>query len=433
MEIQILAPTPGQDYPRTWNEFLDWFATEEACLTFLEKLRWPHGFICPRCGNTGDVYRASRTRLMCRACQYQGTVTSGTIFDKTRTPLRVWLAAAWYLTNQKQGVSALGLQRVLGLGSYQTAWTMLHRFRRAMVRPGRDKLKGLVEVDETYLSITDRKKPITPVGRKSSTTKVLVAMAVEVVEPKGFGRIRLRRIARDSASYVVPFVQEVVEPGTHVRTDGSAAYRALEELGYTHQRTVMLGSGVPAHVSMAGVHRVASLVQRWVLGTHHGSVQPEHLDAYLDEFGKGDTSICGYYDTMSSSHPKCSYYKAASDICRGNNGLVNTAVNSGITAAWTAGSTSDSQATILEKIRKSLVASDKKARSEGRVDCNTDCVYGDDIDEYHNEAFNNAGLSKNFYGGNLWPQGVWPNPVPYDKRRLMDSLPKGPVEMPTWE
>ena len=92
METQILAPTPGQDYPRTWNEFLDWFATEEACLTFLEKLRWPHGFICPRCGNTGDVYRASRTRLMCRACQYQGTVTSGTIFDKTRTPLRVWLA-----------------------------------------------------------------------------------------------------------------------------------------------------------------------------------------------------------------------------------------------------------------------------------------------------------------------------------------------------
>jgi len=284
METQILVPAPGRDYPRTWNEFLDWFATEEACLIFLEKLRWPHGFICPRCGNTGDVYRASRTRLMCRACQYQGTVTSGTIFDKTRTPLRVWLAAAWYLTNQKQGVSALGLQRVLGLGSYQTAWTMLHRFRRAMVRPGRDKLKGLVEVDETYLSITDRKKPITPVGRKSSTTKVLVAMAVEIVEPKGFGRIRLRRIARDSASHVIPFVQEVVEPGAHVRTDGSAAYRALGELGYTHQRTVMLGSGVPAHVSMAGVHRVASLVQRWVLGTHHGSVQPEHLDAYLDEF-----------------------------------------------------------------------------------------------------------------------------------------------------
>ena len=221
---------------------------------------------------------------MCRDCQRQSTVTSGTIFDKTRTPLRVWLAAAWYLTNQKQGVSALGLQRVLGLGSYQTAWTMLHRFRRAMVRPGREQLKGQVEVDETYLAITDRQNPISPVGRKSKTTKVQVAIAVETLQPKGFGRIRLRRIANDSAACVIPFVQDVVEPGTQVHTDGSAAYLTLGELGYTHQRSVMLGSDVPAHVSMAGVHRVAALVQRWILGTHHGSVQPEHLDAYLDEF-----------------------------------------------------------------------------------------------------------------------------------------------------
>ena len=221
---------------------------------------------------------------MCRDCQRQSTVTSGTNFDKTRTPLRVWLAAAWYLTNQKQGVSALGLQRVLGLGSYQTAWTMLHRFRRAMVRPDRERLKGQVEVDETYLAITDRQNPISPVGRKSKTTKVQIVIAVETLQPKGFGRIRLRRIANDSASCVIPFVQDVVEPGSQVHTDGSAAYRSLGELGYRHQRTVMLGSDVPAHVSMAGVHRVAALVQRWILGTHHGSVQPEHLDAYLDEF-----------------------------------------------------------------------------------------------------------------------------------------------------
>ena len=280
----MLAPIPGKDYPQNWNEFLDWFATEEACLAYLERLRWTSGFVCPRCGSVAGAYRASRTRLMCRDCQHQSTVTAGTIFEKTRTPLRVWLAAAWYLTNQKQGVSALGLQRVLGLGSYQTAWTMLHRFRRAMVRPGREQLKGLVEVDETYLAITDRQEPISPVGRKSSTTKVLVVMAVEILQPKGFGRIRLRRIPKDSAPYVIPFVQEVIEPGAQVRTDGSAAYRSLGELGYDHQPTVMLGSDVPAHVSMAGVHRVASLVKRWILGTHHGSVQPEHLDAYLDEF-----------------------------------------------------------------------------------------------------------------------------------------------------
>ena len=277
-------PVPAQDYPRTWSEFLEWFSSEGACLSYLERLRWPHGFACPDCASMTAPYRASRTRLMCQDCGRQSTVTAGTIFDKTRTPLKVWLAGAWYLTSQKQGVSALGLQRVLGLGSYQTAWTMLHRFRRAMVRPDREHLKGLVEVDETYLAISDRQRPISAVWRKSSTRKVLVVMAVEILEPKGFGRIRLRRILNDSDECVVPFVQESVEPGTRVRTDGSAAYRSLKELGYAHERTVMLGSDTPAHVSMAGVHRVASLIKRWILGTHHGSVQPEHLDAYLDEF-----------------------------------------------------------------------------------------------------------------------------------------------------
>jgi len=284
MNEQILAPTAGKDYPQTWNEFLDWFSTEDDCLAYLERLRWGNGFVCPRCASIGEAYRASRTRLMCRGCQHQTTVTAGTIFDKTRTPLRVWLAAAWYLTNQKQGVSALGLQRVLGLGSYQTAWMMLHRFRRAMVRPDRSRLKGIVEVDETYLALTDREDPLSSAGRKNNTPKVLVVLAVEMLEPKGFGRIRLRRIAKDSDAHVIPFVQDAIEPGAQVRTDGSAAYRSLQDLGYGHQRTVMLGSDVPAHVSMAGVHRVAALVKRWILGTHHGSVQPVHLDAYLDEF-----------------------------------------------------------------------------------------------------------------------------------------------------
>jgi transposase-like protein len=134
------------------------------------------------------------------------------------------------------------------------------------------------------VAITDREEPISPVGRKSNTHKVLIAIAVELLEPKGFGRIRLCRIDNDSDECVVPFVQACVEPGARVRTDGSAAYRSLSKLGYEHQRHVMLGSKVAAHVSMAGVHRVASLVKRWLLGTHHGSVQPEHLDAYLDEF-----------------------------------------------------------------------------------------------------------------------------------------------------
>ncbi len=275
MDNQHIAPLEaGKDYPTNWNEFLDWFGSEDACLAFLEKLRWPDGFVCPGCGSVGAPYRSSRVRLMCRDCARQTTVTAGTIFDKTRTPLRVWLAAAWYLTNQKQGVSALGLQRVLGLGSYETAWAMLHRFRRAMVRPERERLKGVVEVDETYLALTDRENPISAVGRKSNTSKVLVAIAVELHEPKGFGRIRLRRIDNDAESCVVPFVQDSIEPGAQVRTDGSAAYRSLTDLGYAHQRRVMLGSDTPAHVSMAGVHRVAALIKRWMLGTHHGSGSP---------------------------------------------------------------------------------------------------------------------------------------------------------------
>ncbi|MEE9475119.1 MAG: IS1595 family transposase [Roseateles sp.] len=284
MEGPITGPQAGQDYPRNWNEFLDWFGTEAACLSYLERLRWPDGFICPACGVVAEPYRASRGRLVCTACRHQASVTAGTIFEKTRTPLRVWLAGAWYVTNQKHGANALGLQRVLGLGSYQTAWAMLHRFRQAMVRPGRDRLHGLVEVDESYLAITDRQAPIARAGRKSNTDKVLVGIAVEMLEPKGFGRIRLTHLASEAAGSVIPFVQDCVEPGATVRTDGSAAYRSLADLGFQHQRTVMLGSETPAHVSMAGVHRVASLLKRWILGTHHGSVQPGHLSAYLNEF-----------------------------------------------------------------------------------------------------------------------------------------------------
>ncbi len=274
----------GRDYPRDWNQFLDWFADETACRSYLEQLRWPEGFGCPRCGDVSEPYRSSRGRLMCHACRHQCTVTAGTVFDKTRTPLRTWLAAAWYLTNQKYGVSALGLQRVLGLGSYQTSWAMLHRFRRAMVRPGRERLTGKVEVDESYVGMRDSSKLLTGAKLKSHTARSLVAIAVEMQEPKGFGRIRLRRVPVDSERYLLPFVRDAIEPGTKVRTDGSAAYRSLSEHGYDHQRSVHLGSDGPAHVSMPGVHRLASLLKHWLLGTHQGAVQPSQLDYYLDEF-----------------------------------------------------------------------------------------------------------------------------------------------------
>ena len=280
-------PTAGRDYPARWTDFEDWFAGEEACAAYLEHLRWPRGFICPACGVADQPTRTSRGRLLCRACRYQCSVTAGTIFEKTRTPLRVWFAAAWYITSQKQGISALGLQRVLGLASYETAWAMLHRFRRAMVRPGRDLLTGTVEVDESFLALrrkTGRPRKMRPSKAHNTDHLVPVAIAVEVLEPKGFGRIRVRRVEESTIETLEPFIHDNIEPVATVRTDGSAVYRHLARDGVDHDRRVQLGSSKPAHATLPGVHRVASLLKRWLLGTHHGAVDPRHVDYYLDEF-----------------------------------------------------------------------------------------------------------------------------------------------------
>jgi len=272
-------PVAGRDYPRMWGELLRWFPDDAACLTYIEGLRWPECFVCPVCGTVGEPYRATRDRLVCPACRHQTTPTAGTIFDKTRTPLPTWFAAAWHLTGQKHGVSALGLQRVLGLGSYQTAWTMLHKLRRAMVRPDRDRLSGVVEVDETYVGGVEP-----GVAGRRTRTKAIVMIAVEVHSPRGFGRIRLGRVPDVSAQSLVPFVCEAVEPGSVIRTDGWNGYASLPDRGYAREKIVLSATGDPAHVSMPAVHRVASLLKRWLLGTHQGAVRPEQLDYYLDEF-----------------------------------------------------------------------------------------------------------------------------------------------------
>ena len=272
-------PAAGRDYPRGWDELRAWFPDDGACLAYLEGLRWPDGFVCPACSEPGGPWRQTRARLTCPACRHQTTVTAGTIFEKTRTPLTTWFAAAWYVTNQKHGASALGLQRVLGLGSYQTAWAILHRLRRAMVHPGRDRLAGDVEVDETYVGGEEE-----GVRGRLTHKKAIVAVAVEVKEPRGFGRARLRRIPDVSGPSLVGFVRDVVEPDAAVLTDGWVGYKPLARHGYTHKAVNISASGDPAHVVMPAVHRVASLLKRWLLGTHQGAPRPEHLDAYLDEF-----------------------------------------------------------------------------------------------------------------------------------------------------
>lgn len=271
-------PVPGIDYPRTFQEMDEWFATEAACRDYIRRLRWPDGFVCRRCGTAGEPWVTARGVLHCQACDGETSLTAGTLFQDTRKPLRLWFLAMWFVTSQKNGVSALGLQRVLGLGSYETAWTWLHKLRRAMVRPGRDCLAGAVEVDETYVGGPEDGKS----GRETET-KAIVAVAAEK-SGRGIGRIRLRRIKDVSADSLLPFIQSVVAPGSVVHTDGWSGYAGLAAAGYKHQITVISGGPEPAHEVMPRVHTVASLLKRWLPGTHQGGTQHKHLDYYLDEF-----------------------------------------------------------------------------------------------------------------------------------------------------
>lgn len=265
-----------EDFPRTLVEFEARFSTEEDCRTYLCGLRWPEGFRCPRCSGTkGWPHRT--ILLRCAQCDYQTSATAGTIFQDSHKPLTMWFRAMWYVTSQKNGGSALGMQRVLGLGSYQTAWAWLHKLRRAMVRPGRDRLKGWVEVDETYLGGLEE-----GVTGRQSGRKALIVVAAQA-DGKGIGRIRLRPIEDASAATLHPFIRDCIEQGSTVHTDGWQGYKGLDQLGYDHEVTVLRGRK-DASKLLPRVHLVVSLLKRWLVGTHQGAVSQAHLAYYLDEF-----------------------------------------------------------------------------------------------------------------------------------------------------
>jgi transposase-like protein len=263
------------DYPRTAVEFHDWFATEQGCRDYLVRLRWPRGIACPGCGAM-EVWTMTAPFYRCAKCGHDFTVTAGTLLADTHKPLRLWFEAIWYITNQKSGASALGVQRVLGLGSYGTAWNWMHKLRRAMVRPGRDRLAGVVEVDETFLGGPQPGKR----GR-GAAGKTLVLIAAQA-DGRKIGRIRLARIADASAASLEPVVREVIEPGTRIQTDDWQGYGGLRALGYEHQ--VIRRAPELQDNLLPRANRVASLLKRWLLGTHQGAVRPTHLDYYLDEF-----------------------------------------------------------------------------------------------------------------------------------------------------
>ena len=262
-------------YPATMIDFMDMFPNEGACLEYLAMVRWPDGYNCIRC-SCPFYWKKARGLFCCRDCGYECSVTAGTLFQDTHKPLRLWFQAMWYLVNQKNGVSAIGLQKALGLGSYHTAWEWLHKLRRAMVRPQRDLLSGLVEMDETFIGgIRSGKR-----GR-GTEGKSLVLIAAECTQG-GIGRIRLSPIVDATGETLKNATLKMVEPKTTIRTDGWEAYNILTKHGYRHlpfsHKKTQSGDATPL------AHRVASLLKRWWLGTHQGAVSSEYLPYYLDEF-----------------------------------------------------------------------------------------------------------------------------------------------------
>ena len=263
-----------EDYPRTLLELEQRFNDEAKCRAYLFALRWPQGFICPVCGAGGLTIRRDLWR--CVQCDRETSVMAGTIFQDSKLPLAVWFRAMWQVTSQKNGICALGLQRVLRLGSYKNAWPLLHKLRRAMVRPGRDRLNGVVEVDEAYWGAEE-----SGVRGRYAVSKALILVAAQV-DGNGIGRIRLRHIPNTNRATLHGFIVQSIEPGSTVVTDGLQAYREMED--YVHRRQIQKHQPTDAGHLLPRVHRVISLFKRWLLGTHQGAIAHEYLQDYLDEF-----------------------------------------------------------------------------------------------------------------------------------------------------
>ena len=265
----------SEDYPRTLAELESRFCEEDSCLEYLVGLRWPDGFCCPQCSGR-RAWKMTRSLWLCSECRRQISVLVGTVFQDTHLPMRTWFRAMWNMTSQKNGISALGLQRILGLGSYRTAWLMLHKLRQAMVRPDRERLRGVVEVDETYWGTMESDGAT---GRRV-LNKAMIIVAAEA-DGRGIGRIRMARIPDFDRKTLHGFIRESVKAGSTICTDGLNSYRELE--GYVHDRKVQRHQPEGDKL-LPRVHLAVSLLKRWMLGTHQGSTAPKHLDDYLNEF-----------------------------------------------------------------------------------------------------------------------------------------------------
>lgn len=263
-------------YPKNQIEFEEIFKTEQNCVDYLISVRWPHGFECPICGSIRS-WKKSKGRFECIDCHKETTVINGTIFHKSTKPLLVWFHAIWWMVAQKNGVSAKGLQKILGLGSYQTAWTWLHKFRRLMILSSRTKLQGVIEVDEVFVGGKNSGKR----GR-GSEGKSLIAVAVEV-KCRKTGRARLAKIPDASSESLIAFIEANIDPSSTIITDGWPSYNELSERGYQHivQKATVKDEDEEV---LPNVHRIAALLKRWLLGTHQSYLNKNKLEYYLDEY-----------------------------------------------------------------------------------------------------------------------------------------------------
>jgi transposase-like protein len=214
---------------------------------------------------------------MCAECGRKTSATAGTIFHRSHTPLSTWFAAVWFVTSQKNGVSAQGLKDALGFGSYETAWAWLHKLRRAMVRPDRELLSGVVELDQSFVG-----------GRSTgklgpSSDKAPITIAVERTDRGRLGRVRLELADKVGGLDMVEFACEVVAPGATIHTDGARMFTRLVANGYTHVPTPG-NTAEDLTTVMPGPHLVSSLLKRWTAGTLHYRISRQHLPYYLDEF-----------------------------------------------------------------------------------------------------------------------------------------------------
>jgi transposase-like protein len=262
--------------PINQMEFEKMFSTEQQCLEYIFQIRFPDGFICPKCEHR--IYWINKRGLyICQHCKYELSITAGTIFHQSKLSLSIVFRALWWIVAQKNGVSASSLQRVLGIGSYRTAWTWLHKFRRLMVLPGRDKLSGTIEIDETYLGGKKKGKR----GR-GAEGKTIVAIAVEIKET-ATGRVRLGIVPDVTHRSLSGFIKENVENGSTVITDDWRGYRNIESKGYNHKIENIKVKSEDEDL-LPHVHRIASLLKRWLIGTHQNYVGQENLKFYLDEY-----------------------------------------------------------------------------------------------------------------------------------------------------